>query len=259
MYWSSGNHDREISLISCHDFTLGAFSRTCPGKGLNEDRFFYWAPEPSSLILAVADGVGSTPQAHEASAKALKAFGTYISRGEIDEGAIMRGIDKANDAVMNIGKGSATTIAVALIKDEAFRYFSVGDSSALLIGGRGKIKSQSKGHSAYNHLVESGIQIKDQAKTEPLKYELVSYLGTKDYICEVSSVKEFKERDSVLVGSDGFMDNVDLNRLEPLSFKGRDYSEDDLISIENRLQKTMESDNGHLDDATAIFARRKAE
>ena len=60
---------------------------------------------------------------------------------------ILDGFEEANEAVLGLGVGAATTLVAAEIEDTRVRSYHVGDSMSLIVGQRGKLKSQSVPHS----------------------------------------------------------------------------------------------------------------
>ena len=252
---SNSDLHRDSLFIDLGGFTLAASTSKCGNKSVNEDCFLYYFVEPDTIILAVADGVGSTCNAHMASYTALEALLTSLSNTSVDEGSILRGIDAANHAILENVPGSATTLVIAFITADSYRYFSVGDSSSLLMGGFGKIKSKSRGHSAYDFHVESGLELREPSVAENLKTELISYLGSKDYICEVGVKIPMKKRDTVLLGSDGFFENI--HDFDPLCFKNRSFMNKDIKQFEYLVEQKMNSTAGHPDDSTFIILRKQ--
>ena len=71
--------------------------------------------------------------------------------------AILNGIEKANAAVCDLGSGSATTLTVVTIEGRMARTYQVGDSEAVIVGQRGKVKAQTMAHSPTGFAVEAGF------------------------------------------------------------------------------------------------------
>ena len=61
--------------------------------------------------------------------------------------AILNGIEAANDAVLALGNGSATTLTVVTIEGKIARSYQIGDSEAIVVGQRGRIRAQTMAHS----------------------------------------------------------------------------------------------------------------
>ena len=254
-YLSKGSESRETLLASQKDHTIAAASITSPQKKINEDRFLYGVFPNGEIVIAVADGVGASRCPELAATTALEQLYKSIKDGPVDEGAIIRGIDRANVEIQSLLPGSATTLTVVLISNGKYRYYSVGDSPAMLVGGHGKIKSLSKGHSAYDHFRESGVLLPPGVGKDVLKSELVSCLGSKDFVLEVGMSLPLNPKDSIVVCSDGFFDNIQLEHINPLYYRNRKFEKHDIIRIEKLYIKGMEKEDGHVDDATFISLR----
>ena len=113
------------------------------------------------LVLMVADGVGGLPAAKRASNLAVQTICDYLSNVDEEETrlrtAILDGIEAANQALLELGTGSATTLALVETRQDYVRSYHVGDSSIWLCGQRGRIKLQTTPHSPVGFAVESGI------------------------------------------------------------------------------------------------------
>src|SRR5215831_9124911 len=131
----------------------------------NEDAAAVIQVGADSLVLAVADGVGSTAGAREASNAAVQTLSRILEdvpRGEPVRPAILDAVEEANKAVLGIApRGAATTLVVAQLTAAQLRCYHVGDSELLAVGQRGRIKQRVVPHSPTGFAVEAGLLDED--------------------------------------------------------------------------------------------------
>ncbi|HEX5419630.1 MAG TPA: protein phosphatase 2C domain-containing protein, partial [Gammaproteobacteria bacterium] len=98
----------------------------------NEDAAAVIPVADGVLVLAVADGVGGTPSGRAASNVTVQTLSTVLTSraGEAAQlrPAILDAMEQANDAVLEIARGAATTLVIAEIVDRRLRSYHVGDS-----------------------------------------------------------------------------------------------------------------------------------
>lgn len=110
------------------------------------------------LVLAVADGVGSSPRAELASYCVLQAMASEIAAGaNFNMGLIRRIHGKLCDAYAK-GRtfGCATTLAAAELSDNRCVILNVGDSRVYRISVEGVWQQLSHDHTIINAMIESG-------------------------------------------------------------------------------------------------------
>ncbi len=208
--------------------TVVAHSDRSPDKETeNEDTVAAIPCGPDTVVLVVADGVGGLPGGKRASetavvelAESLHAAmtGTMLLRT-----AILDGIEAANRSVLDIGHGSATTMTVVTIEGLIARTYQVGDSEAIIVGQRGRIKSQTMVHSPTGFAVEAGFLDKRDALHHEERHLLSNFIGTDDMRIDIGPAVRLRPRDTVLLASDGLTDNIqiddviDIMRIGPLA------------------------------------------
>jgi serine/threonine protein phosphatase PrpC len=132
-------------------------------------------------------------------------------------------LEEANAEVMGLNLGAATTLVVAEIYEGELRSYHVGDSEILGVGQRGRIKLQITPHSPTGFAVEAGILDADEALTHAERHIISNVIGAEDMRIEVGTAIPLAVRDTVLLASDGLVDNlrlgeiVDLIRAGPLA------------------------------------------
>ena len=134
--------------------------------------------------------------------------------------AILNGIEAANDAVIAIGNGSATTLTVITIEGLIARSYQIGDSEAMVVGQRGLIKLQTTAHSPTGFAVEAGFLDHREALHHAERHLVSNFIGSADMRIDVGATVTLRPRDTIMLASDGLTDNVHLEEIVELVRKG---------------------------------------
>ncbi len=190
----------------------------------NEDTVAIIPYGPGAAALVVADGAGGLPAGKRASLTAVTrlaaALQSAMERTLLLRTAILNGIEAANEAVLALGNGSATTMTVITIEGLVARSYQIGDSEALVVGQRGAIKLQTTAHSPTGFAVEAGFLDQREALHHEERHLVSNFIGTTDMRIDVGAGVELRPRDTVLVASDGLTDNVHLDEIVEYVRKG---------------------------------------
>jgi len=191
------------------------YSSCSPDKDSgNEDSIGVFAVDRSRALLVVADGMGGASAGARASAEALAAVRRSVrSRGDTEatlRSLVLDAFDDANQRVLDLGVGAGTTLCIAEINGKQLRVCHVGDSAALVIGQRGKIKLQTIAHSPVGYALESGLLDEAEALHHDERHIVSNVIGTRDMRIDVGSPVQLSQLDTVVLGSDGLFDNVAL-------------------------------------------------
>jgi len=208
--------------------TVEVRSLRAPDKATsNEDAAAVIPLADGGLVLAVADGVGGARAGREASNTAMKILrDRLLDPGVAERGlraTILDAVEEANAEVMALNLGAATTLVVAEICEGELRSYHIGDSEILGVGQRGRIKLQITPHSPTGFAVEAGILDADEALTHAERHIISNVIGAEDMRIEVGTAIRLAVRDTVLLASDGLVDNlrpgeiVDVIRAGPLA------------------------------------------
>jgi len=240
---------------------IHAHTRRAPDKDApNEDACAVFSPWPGALVLAVADGLGGAPSGAAASAVALERLGDHLERCADESAlraAIMDGFEDANAGILDLGVGAGTTLVVTQIVDDVLRVYHVGDSVALVVGQRGKCKLETMAHSPVGYGVAAGLIDPDAALHHDDRHYLSNHLGASDMHIEVGSPLRLAPRDTLLLATDGLVDNllmgeiVDLIRMGPLGPAARVLAE----RCAARMHATESDEPTKPDDATFLLYR----
>jgi len=259
-----GQPMEEVALHRIGRGTAAAFSAACPGRtGANEDAAALIPLDEGSAVLAVADGLGSTPLADHAASLAVRSLVEALLPAERERSvlrtAILNGIERASQAVARLGAGAATTLTVAEIQENAVRPYHVGDSLLLLVGQRGRVKFQSVAHSPVGFAFESGLLEESEAMHHEDRHLVSNVLGAHDMRIEMGPVLHLAARDTLLLASDGLSDNlrqgeiVELARKAPLAEAARRLVAD----ARRRMTAPTQGDPSKPDDLTLILFRNE--
>jgi serine/threonine protein phosphatase PrpC len=189
------------------------YSARCPDKQTpNEDAAAVIPLGGQAAVLAVADGMGGAPVGERAAALAIRrlrsALEQAVKDGLMVRTAILNAIEKANQAVQEMGVGAATTLAVVELVGGTVRTYHVGDSMILVVGQRGKIKLQTISHSPVGFAVESGALDESEALHHEDRHLVSNVVGSAAMRIEVGAMRKLAPRDTLLLASDGLFDNL---------------------------------------------------
>jgi serine/threonine protein phosphatase PrpC len=256
--------EAEFEQTELHRLAVGTcavYSHSAPDKeNPNEDALALIPCGDDGAVLVVADGLGGGRAGKEASRLAVETLKDAVSAATVDNlrEAILGGIDSANQAILDLALGAATTIAVAEIQGTTMRSYYVGDSMILVCGQRGRVKFQSVAHSPVGYAVEAGLMDESEAVHHEDRHIVSNVVGTPDMRIEMGPPIDLAVHDTVVLSSDGLSDNlyneeiVEHVRKGPLSRVAAD-----LVGVVHRRMTNPDSDRPHKpDDLTYIVFRR---
>lgn len=228
-----------------HRLTAGgghvlAYTCRAPDKETeNEDTVAVIPYGPAAAVLIVADGAGGLPAGKRASLTAVNSLVESMQHAMAEtmllRTAILNGIEAANSAVQAIGNGSATTLTVITIEGLIVRAYQVGDSEAIVVGQRGVIKLQTTPHSPTGFAVEAGFLDEKEALHHEDRHLVSNFLGTPEMRIDVGGEVKLRPKDTILLASDGLMDNVHLDEIIERVRKGPlDSAAERVISLAHR-------------------------
>ena len=241
-----------------------AFTERAPDKDTeNEDTIAVipWGPE--SVVLVVADGAGGLPAGKRASLTAVsslvEALSVAMSETVVLRTAILDGIEAANEAVMRLSNGSATTMTVVTIEGRIARSYQIGDSEALVVGQRGRIRLQTTAHSPTGFAVEAGFLDEREALHHAERHLVSNFLGTSDMKIDIGAPVELRPLDTVLLATDGLMDNVHVDEIIEHIRKGpADAAVDAVVELaRRRMQANNNQEPSKPDDLSLILYRKR--
>lgn len=249
-----------VQLVSACGGQFAVYSRRSPAKETsNQDLAAVISHSADSGVVLVADGLGGMRTGEIASSLAASAVceaihqlptadgreppvfvGADVSEPPASEGeghsdagkngeapvprdlrvAILDGLERANQRILQEASGSATTIAVVEIRDREIRSYHVGDSMVLVCGLKGKMKFQTVSHSPVGFAVEAGIIDADEAMHHEERHLVSNVIGSPEMRIEIGPTMRMARRDTVLLGTDGLFDNLHVGEIVEWVRKG---------------------------------------
>jgi serine/threonine protein phosphatase PrpC len=239
-------------------------SRRSPDKTTpNEDSAAIIPIGTKSLVAAVADGVGGTPNGREASQIAIKALCSALRDGAVDPDrvrhAILDAVDAANKQILGMGRGAATTIVVAELAANQLRAYHVGDSEIISVGQRGRLKQRVTPHSPTGLAVEAGLLDEIEAVQHYQRHVLFNVIGAPDMRVEIGTAVRVAVHDTVLLASDGLFDNVFADEIIEIIRRGPlGAAADRLMDVAGeRMAAHIGTKPSKPDDLTVVLYRRR--
>lgn len=236
------------------------FSTPGDGEGAeNEDAAGVWELDDDSTVFALADGMGGGPAGGEAAALSMACLDELLDRWAPDtplRRVIVDAFELANERLLGQGQGSGTTLVVAELSAGSIRTYHAGDSGAILVGQRGHVRHETMPHSPVGYAVAAGLLERDDRHAHEERHLLSNCLGSSEMRVEIGPPVVLRARDTLLLGSDGVLDNVRHETLVELIRKGS--LEQGAARLQAAAQATMIGEGevvGHPDDATALLYR----
>jgi len=243
--------------------SVSVFSARSPGRSrCNEDAAALIPVGRQAAVLAVADGVGGLPAGAKAAAAVIAALLRHVGRRngrspELRE-SILAAIESANRIILGWGTGSATTLALAEVHVDSLRTYHVGDSMALVANRRGQVKTETVAHSPVGYALESGFLSESAAARRRDRHLVSNVIGSPDLHVSVSAEMPFSMQDTLLIATDGLVDNVRKKRIVELMQNGSLAGCSKALADLARRGMNGGSGPGRPDDLTLILYRRTA-
>jgi len=259
LYTGDSDSDRDSLYNSIGEVEVASVASS-EKSGPNEDSAAVIPIGEDALVLVVADGVGGLPGGRNASNITVKAISDAVKKSNLADlrMAILDGIETANAKLLTSPTSSATTVAVAEIRPGVVRSYHVGDSAIWVCGQRGKIKMQTIPHSPVGFAVEAGLLKETEALNHENLHLITNVVGSGEMRIEMGPELKLTSRDTILIASDGLLDNLMQHEIIRIVRKGpMDKAMDGLtqLSLKRMHEPTSGRPSKH-DDYTAILYRQ---
>jgi protein phosphatase len=199
----------------------------------------------SSILCAVADGVGGSQKGEIASRLALQTLAEKSAKllletghGEIGD-ALRSAIEAVNNAVVKYGiehsesEEMATTIVASLIDSGTAYVAHAGDSRAYLIN-RAQIKQLTRDDSEVQEAVDAGKITPEQARHHPGRNIITKALGGAPDIEVSVSRFSLAPGDRILLCSDGLWEPLGDAEIQKITLESKPQSAcEKLVSLAN--------------------------
>lgn len=238
---------------------------TCPSPDRddeNEDTVAIIPYGPQAAVLLIADGAGGLPAGKLASLTAantlIESLQSAMQETIMLRTAILDGIEAANMAVQNLANGAATTFTVITIEGYSARSYQIGDSEAMIVGQRGLLRLQTPVHSPTGLAVAAGFLNERDALNHHERHLVSNFLGTPDMRIDIGTEVRLQPRDTVLLASDGLMDNVLTAEIVERVRKGPlDKAADAVIALARRRMNGIATEQPSKPDDLSLILFRK--
>ena len=240
------------------------FSTRAPDKETsNEDAAALLSFNEHAQVLTIADGMGGARLGETASRLTIESLRESLQNASENDLAlrsgILSGIENASSRIKETSPGSGSTIAALEISGNMVRPYHVGDSVILVVGQRGKIKLLTIPHSPVGMAVEAGVLDHKEAMYHEDRHIILNYVGSSEMRIEMGSIVNLAPKDTVLLASDGLVDNLTIPEIVNLIRKGP------LVTVvqtaaahaRQRMSTPNPGQPSKPDDLTLIAYRRK--
>lgn len=228
-----------VELVATASGRAAVFSARSPNKPLlNEDAAAIIPVDASRAVLVVADGVGGQPSGAQAARVTIEVLAqtvrTHLARHPEPRlrDAILDGLERANEEVLALRVGAATTVVVLEIEGRTARSYHAGDAMLLGCDGGGRIKLRTVSHSPIGYALESGFIDEAGALVHQERNLVSNVIGSPDMSIQLGPRVPLAPGDSVLLTTDGLTDNLMLAEvverlvLTPLEVAARALADD---------------------------------
>ncbi len=254
----------EVTLLDCPAGQIAVVCHAKPEQGrLNEDSLAVFPLSGEQACLVVADGMGGGAQGEEASRIVVESIGKSLADapGNADfptlRYAVLAGIEAANREVLAMGVGAGSTVVAAVVSPEQFAFLHAGDSLGMVVGQKGRIKTQTSAHSPVGYALEAGFVDAESAMFHPERHVVSNMVGMERLRIELGTSQRFNTKDTLVLGTDGLFDNlttaeiVDLIRTGPLPSSAADLAE----LARRRMLEPSEGEPSKPDDMAFLLFR----
>jgi serine/threonine protein phosphatase PrpC len=149
-------------------------------------------------------------------------------------------------------------MTVVTVEGHIARNYQIGDSEAMIVGQRGRIRLQTMAHSPTGFAVEAGFLDQREALLHEERHLVSNFMGTTDMRIDVGAETKLQAKDTILLASDGLTDNVHSHEITDLIRKGPLSSAvESMISLARRRMtvETMHQPSKP-DDLSVILFRK---
>lgn len=214
----------EVASATLNVGDAAYYTHSSPDKTTsNEDSIGVLQINDDVAALILADGLGGYRAGDQASKAAIdalfKALRNHDSESSL-RATVLNGLEDANRRVLEVGGGAATTIVTAIISGKTVRIYHIGDSGALLVGQRGAERLRTIAHSPVGQAEASGLIDEEMALAHESRHLVSNVLGSNEMRIEVGSAITLARFDTLLLASDGLLDNLRIAEIIEIIRKG---------------------------------------
>lgn len=246
-------HD-EVQLLELDKNKVAFF--TTPYAEVNQDSIGYFHdPESQTTILLLADGMGGHSEGEKASKAVIQGIINELKNakevGPIS--SIIEAIDAVHKKIQRNWDDAGTTLSVAEVGEKTVRFYSIGDSPALLLSSTGEILYQSNLHSPKDFALKSGLFAEKTIMQKEQDHFVSNVVGLDDYFVEVSPSLKISKGDVVMIASDGMFSK---NCTYEFALPNGNFDETLTALLEQTSLKSSKRHEELFDDTSFLFFQR---
>lgn len=201
-------------------FSIGYYSQKHPTKsGPNEDSLGFIV-DGKHCFLAVADGVGGSPNGEVAShltvnnaLNALKKLEKLPHNLSLLREPVLHAIEWTNQKLIHDYVGARTTFTGCLLIQELLQSIHIGDSCLIVCGQKGLLKYKTLEHSPVGFAKAAELLSEKEAFFHPKRHIVSNVVGDPKMHMDIGPQLILANHDTLLLGSDGLFDNFRINIL----------------------------------------------
>lgn len=207
------------------DFCSGKiayFTDGCPeDSSLNGDSLAIFPLNDNEGVMAIADGAGGTPGGNRASKLVLEVVSEQLYQSNQNlRDRILNGFEKANEKLLDLRTGAATTLFILELNKNQIRSYHAGDSMIMVVGQKGLQKFQTLPHSPVGYAQEAQVIKSELDVPEEDRQAISNFVGLSKMSVEVGSAMPLNINDTVILCSDGLTDNLNSSEISECIRKG---------------------------------------
>lgn len=247
------NHDK-VQMIELSKTKLSFF--TTPYHDVNQDSIgFFHDPDTATTIMLLADGMGGHSEGEKASKAVVQGIINELKKAkEVGPiASIIEAIDAVHKKIQKNWDDAGTTLSVAEVTEKSVRFYSIGDSPALLLSSTGEVLYRSNLHSPKDFALKSGLFAEKTIMQKEQDHFVSNVVGMDDYFVEVSPSLKLNKGDVVLIASDGLFDK---NFSYEFALPPGDYEETLMGLLSHSTIKDGTRANELSDDTSFLFLQR---
>ena len=211
-----------------------------------------YCESPGAALFAVADGVGSEHGGRDA-ARTLVSGLVSSPESLVEPGWLQQRVEALHRELRASASFGMSTLVLATLAGDQLRLLHSGDSGAALISRSGESVYRTLGHGPVHYAIAAGALAPDRL-LEHDEHHLVDHVvGAEPLVLEWAGPMRMRKSDTLVLASDGVLDNIDWARLAPLVCSGS------LTTAAKRLAQWVDSaiEAGGKDDDRCFWLVRR--
>ncbi|MAF91235.1 MAG: hypothetical protein CL674_08170 [Bdellovibrionaceae bacterium] len=235
------------------NFEIGLFFHSYADRSSDDTLFIF--EKDNSLLIGVADGAGGHPRGADASFAIASSIQKDFNKDSNFD--LVRSLQAANQAVLDLKCGARSTLNFALIENESYYNLNVGDSELIHWNTKKRCIFKSTPQTTPGLLFKAEEIDSEENLEHPLRSQVYHLLGDTNLTCESSIITDLKQGHGLLIASDGIHDNYTAEDLIE-AFSGPEF-EMQFVNFCGHLAHQLDAESlRSMDDCSLIVLRKKS-